>query len=33
VEGHCSGKEPLESGIKVVTYHSWFACPHLDLQG
>ncbi len=23
---------PLESGSKLVTYHSWFACPLLDLQ-
>jgi len=23
---------PLESDNKLVTYHSWFACPLLDLQ-
>ncbi len=23
---------PLKSDNKVVTYHSWFACPLLDLQ-
>ncbi len=24
--------DPLESDNKLVTYHSWFACPLLDLQ-
>ncbi len=27
-----AGKNPLESDNKLVTYHSWFACPLLDLQ-
>ncbi len=28
----CADLNPLEIDNKLVTYHSWFACPLLDLQ-